>query len=195
MLTVCLCSVTLAQRQTGSITGKVVDEQGQPLPGVSVTLSGPSMLGTQTYVTTEEGHFRFPAVPPGRNYSLIVELSGFQTVNRQEIVVNVGKTSVLTIELKQSTLEEEITVVGAAPTVDIKSSKQSVTYTSEMMNNWVENFGVVRVGGDVDESPHCYRNLVEDVLPYYPHLKVEELLRPVLVVMAPPSRKPWERQK
>jgi len=130
-----VCSMTFAQRQTGSITGKVIDEEGQPLPGASVTLSGPSLLGTQTYITTEEGNFRFPAVPPGRNYALAAELSGFQPVSQQEIIVSVGKTFTIIIELKQSALEEEITVVGAAPTVDIKSSKQSVTYTSEMMND------------------------------------------------------------
>ena len=57
--------------------------------------------------------------------------------------------------------------------------------TQEMMDDAVDAFDVVRIGGGVDESPHCYRNLVEDVLPYHPYLKVVELLRPVLVVMNP----------
>jgi tRNA-splicing ligase RtcB len=61
--------------------------------------------------------------------------------------------------------------------------------TQDMMDNWVNDFGVVRIGGDVDESPHCYRNLVEDVLPYYEHLKVKHLLTPRLAIMAPPRRR------
>jgi len=57
--------------------------------------------------------------------------------------------------------------------------------TQGMMDEWVEDYGVIRFGGDVDESPHCYRNLVNDVLPEHPYLQVVELLRPLVVVMAP----------
>ena len=61
--------------------------------------------------------------------------------------------------------------------------------TQEMMDACLEDAGVVVFGGGVEESPHVYRNLVEDVLPYYPWLKVKHLLRPVLVVMAPDEGK------
>jgi len=41
--------------QTGAIRGKVMDENGQPLPGVSITISGPALLGKITVVTNAEG--------------------------------------------------------------------------------------------------------------------------------------------
>ena len=58
---------------TGSINGKVTDNSGGVLPGVTVTASSPSMQGTRTDVTNEAGEYRFPAVPPG-TYKLVYEL-------------------------------------------------------------------------------------------------------------------------
>jgi len=63
--------------------------------------------------------------------------------------------------------------------------KRAPLVTKEMMNGWMNTEGIIRIGGGVDESPHCYRNLIEDVLPYYPHLKVKEILSPVVVIMNP----------
>lgn len=57
-------SFAVAQsRETGAITGKAVDEQGAPLPGVSLTLSGEKLMGTRTALSDAEGDFRFPALP------------------------------------------------------------------------------------------------------------------------------------
>ena len=51
-----------AQAQTGTVEGKVVDQQGGVLPGVTVTLTGPR--GAQTAVTDSEGIYRFVGVNP-----------------------------------------------------------------------------------------------------------------------------------
>ncbi len=50
---------------TGSISGQVVDGNGDVLPGVSVTATSPAQIGALTAVTNEEGIYRFPSVPPG----------------------------------------------------------------------------------------------------------------------------------
>ena len=42
-----------AQTQTGTIVGRIVDEQGAVLPGVTVTLTGGQ--GSQTQVTDQNG--------------------------------------------------------------------------------------------------------------------------------------------
>ena len=130
-----VASLCLAQTQTGSVAGKVTDNEQEPLPGATVTLSGPALMGTQTYTTTEGGDFRFPAVPPGSNYVITVEMPGFQKVVRGELIVSVGKTFRLDIILQPTTLQEEITVTGAAPVVDVTSSKQSITYSGELVTN------------------------------------------------------------
>ena len=47
------------------------------MPGVTVTISSPSMQGARTAVTNEEGAYRFPAIPPG-DYEFTYELAGFR---------------------------------------------------------------------------------------------------------------------
>ncbi len=129
-----LASSLLAQRQTGSIKGTVTDAEGQPLPGVSLTISSPDMLGVITYVTGADGHFRAPAVPPGV-YTIVAEVPGFQTLRRGGIIVHVGMTAEITLELSVAAVEEEVTVVGASPVVDVEASKIAVTMTAELMRN------------------------------------------------------------
>jgi len=62
--------------------------------------------------------------------------------------------------------------------------KREPKVTQEMMDTYLDDAGVVRVGGGVDESPHVYRNLLTDVLPHYPWLEVTYTLTPMLAVMA-----------
>ncbi|GAG92473.1 unnamed protein product, partial [marine sediment metagenome] len=129
-----LTSAGFAQgRQTGSISGTVVDTEGNPLPGCTVTLSGPKLIGTKSYVTSDAGRFRFPALAPGRGYELRVELPGFKTTIRKELIVSVARATTITVELEMTTLEEEVTVVAASPVVDIETSKVSVSYTSDFI--------------------------------------------------------------
>lgn len=129
-----LGTIFYAQEQTGNITGKIVDQNNEPLPGANITLSGPSMMGTRTFVTTHVGNFRFPAIPPGSDYVISVEMSGFQKAERTGIIVSVGTTLTVDIQLSQAVQAEEVTVMAVAPTVDVKSTKQSVIYSSTMIN-------------------------------------------------------------
>jgi len=133
-LSLVLISPGLAQRQTGSLEGKVSDPENSPLPGVTVTISSPSLLGTREFVTTDTGHFRFVALSPG-TYAVKCELSGFKILIREDLIVSVGKTATVELTLEPSTIEEEITVTATAPVVDVKSSKVAVTYTKELLTN------------------------------------------------------------
>ena len=65
-----------ATSTTGAINGTVTDSTKSVLPGVTVTLSGPALMGTSTAVTDQNGSFRFSTVSIG-DYRLTFELSGF----------------------------------------------------------------------------------------------------------------------
>src|SRR4029450_2402217 len=101
----------------GELVGKVADEQGAILPGVTVTLTGPDLMGAQTVGTNERGLFRFPAVPSG-TYKVTFELPGFSTLVREGVVVPVRQTVTLDAPLKVATLQESVTVTGESPIVD-----------------------------------------------------------------------------
>ena len=62
ILALFMATFAFSQRQTGSLDGKTVDSEGIPLPGATVTLNGPALMGTLTYTTSDSGDFRFPAI-------------------------------------------------------------------------------------------------------------------------------------
>jgi hypothetical protein len=135
LLVIGLTSLANAQGLQGSVSGKVSDTEGNPLPGCTITLEGPNLQGQMTFVSTETGIYRFPAVPPGEGYQVTFEMPGFKTVIRKGLRVSVGKATAINITLEMSTLEEEVTVVGESPTVDVKVSKTSVNYSKSFIYN------------------------------------------------------------
>src|SRR5215471_1253780 len=104
-------------QSTGGIFGKVVDEQGGVLPGVSVIVKGPG--APVTVYTDARGEFRVTNIDAG-NYTLTVALQGFATVNRENVVVQIGKNTELTIPMKLSAVAATVTVTGEAPLLETK---------------------------------------------------------------------------
>jgi hypothetical protein len=121
-----------AAQQTSNLTGIVTDSQGAVLPGVTVTASSPSLIGTQTVVTEPNGSYRFATVPPG-TYTLTFELSGFQTVKRENIVLALGQTISVDPQLQVQGLQESVTVTAASPLVDTQTTSVGSTLNTEKL--------------------------------------------------------------
>src|SRR5687767_7342195 len=123
----------VAQVQTGSILVRVTDAQGGAVPGVTVTLSSPVLVaGTMTGVTDIGGINRFPSLQPGV-YSVKLELQGFRTVIRENVVVQVGATVPLDLSLSVATVAETVTVTGTSPVVDTTTANTSVTLSEQLL--------------------------------------------------------------
>jgi hypothetical protein len=127
-----LASAQSVTATTGSINGKVSDGTGAVLPGVTVTVSSPSMQGTRTATTGEDGTYRFAAVPPGE-YRITYELSGFSTVVRERIRVTLGFTATVNVDLAVASLQETVTVSGESPVVDVSSTTTSTNFDYERL--------------------------------------------------------------
>jgi hypothetical protein len=123
-----------AQRTTGEIIGKVTDDSGGILPGVTVTLKGAGVPGTPTVVTSETGTYRFPLLPPG-TYDVEYVLTGFTTLKRTAIPVAVGATVELEIMLTVGAVTDAITVEGAVPVVNASTAEVSTSYNREWTRN------------------------------------------------------------
>jgi hypothetical protein len=108
----------VAQVQYGSISGTIVDGQKLALPGVTITLSGPAMQGSRIAVSDSNGNFRFAPVPPGRNYTLKFELSGFAIVENTEIGVGIATDTPVAVEMSPSQIVETITVQADQEVID-----------------------------------------------------------------------------
>jgi outer membrane receptor protein involved in Fe transport len=138
-LAVGLASPAHAQRTTGTLVGTVKDDTGGILPGVTVSLSGEKIVGTQTSVTNEQGFYRFAALPPG-TYEVDFSLSGFAKLRRQGVKVGVGTTEEVSVALKVTQLQEEVTVTADSPVVDTQTNQVSTNYDKD----WVRNAPVPR---------------------------------------------------
>jgi hypothetical protein len=123
-----------AQSQTGEIFGKVTDTSGAVLPGVTVTLTGPSLLQPQTATTSETGSFQFPRLNVG-TYTVKFELAGFKTVVKQAIDVTVGFSANVSTQLGVSAVQETVTVTGESPVVDTKQTGTKQTFTLDQLQN------------------------------------------------------------
>lgn len=126
----------LGQTIDGVITGRVEDTSGARIPGVSITVTSRAIQGEKNLVTDEGGNFRFAALPPG-TYTVRYDLPGFKTLIREGIIVEVGRTVTLPIQLEVAALAETVTVTGDSPVVDLEQAKIGVNFPSVLKDNIV----------------------------------------------------------
>jgi hypothetical protein len=121
-------------QDTGNIRGTIKDAQGSPIPGVTVTVTSPAIMKSQSAQTSENGAFRLPLLRIGV-FTLTAELQGFRTYKRENIYVGLDATVTLNIVLEQAAIAEEVTVTAASPVVDVKTSTQVKYFKSELLQN------------------------------------------------------------
>jgi hypothetical protein len=143
-------------QEEGGLVGQVTDESGAVLPGVAVTVTGPALqVPSVVGVTDAHGAYRVTALPIG-TYTVEYALSGFQTVRREGIRLTVGFTATVDVALKVGSLAETITVSGASPVVDVKST----TTTTQLTRETIELLpsarnGIVSLLAQAPASAHC----------------------------------------
>ena len=106
---------------TAELAGRVTDESGAVLPGVTVTATQTDTGFSRSAVTDGAGAWVMPNLPPGP-YRLEVALQGFRTFVQTGIVLQVGATPTINAELAVGNLEETVTIEAAAPLVDVRSA-------------------------------------------------------------------------
>src|SRR5437879_12329711 len=101
------CAPAFAQQTTGSVTGRVVDQQGAAIPGATVTARSGTTGFTRTETSDAEGLYRLNALPVGI-YEVTAELQGFQTVSKKDIEVNVAQNQAVDFSMKVAALAETV---------------------------------------------------------------------------------------
>jgi hypothetical protein len=130
-----LLPVTLtAQRaEQSGIAGVVRDTSGAVLPGVTVEAASPALIEkVRTVVTDGEGRYSLVDLRPG-SYAVTFTLAGFGTVKRDGIELPGGFTATVNGELKVGTIEETVTVSGAAPLVDTQNVKRQNSISETLL--------------------------------------------------------------
>src|SRR5437773_3811857 len=107
----------LAQGNTGRILGNITDPTGALIPGATVTITDVERGTSRTVITDEAGAYNAPSLPPG-TYSIRAELSGFKTVERTNVVLEIGKELKIDITLQPGAINERVTVSEEVPLVE-----------------------------------------------------------------------------
>src|SRR5262245_35170335 len=95
-----------AQGVDASIVGRVTDDGGLDVPGVTVTAASPALqVGQMATVTDERGNYRLSPLPIG-TYVVTYTLPGFQTVKQDAVRLTAGFVQTLNVVLKVGALEE-----------------------------------------------------------------------------------------
>ena len=168
-----------AQVVGANLSGTVLDSSKAALPGVTVTITNTATGRQQVLVTDEEGRYRAVALQPGP-YEVTAELTGFGTAKRGVTLV-VGGDLRADLELGVATLQETVTVSGAAPLIEATKSAPSTTIVSDQIQalpvlernflslaqmmpgaapNYVSKFSRVKFGGPADQR-NGYTTIVD----------------------------------
>jgi Carboxypeptidase regulatory-like domain/TonB-dependent Receptor Plug Domain len=123
--------VTSAQERFGTLRGTVTDQQGQPIPAVTVTITNAVSGEPRVYVTDANGQYLAPDLSPGR-YNVAFELSGFAKVERSDISVLLGRSFDINAQMRVGQLAETVQVTAqGAPLVDTRSTLVGHNVTAE----------------------------------------------------------------
>jgi len=125
-------SAAFAQIGQGRLAGQVTDTQGAVLPGVTVTATSPSQIGVRTAITEADGKYLFPGMPSG-TYKLAFELAGFRRMDRDNVIVVLGQTISLDVQLQIGGVAENVTVTGDSPVVDVSTTKIGTSLKGEAL--------------------------------------------------------------
>ncbi len=121
LLLAAAAAVPAAAQTSGTIEGAAVDGQGLAVPGATVTLAGEALIAPVVAVTLVDGSYRFRALGRG-SYDLTFELPGFRTLVREGVVVAGNRVIRIDAALEPAAVAETVTVTGAAPVVDIRTT-------------------------------------------------------------------------
>ena len=127
--------VAWAQLQLGQIQGNITNEDnGRPLQGVTIVVTGPALQGEQSEITDKNGQYLITQLPPGDNY-IIRFYFGDVVVERPNVRIAQSKT--LTVSLKMPTQKGKnvYVVKERAPSVDTATANTGVEISQEILQN------------------------------------------------------------
>ncbi len=136
-------SVSVAQTDTGTVTGVIEDASGAVLPGSVVKLTNTDTGAVLTANSSASGNFSFPAQPRG-SYRVEASHDGFQTT-AQSFTLQVSQTQSVELHLAAGSTTTVVEVTDAAPLVDTATS----------------GIGEVIAGRQVTELPLNGRNFTQ----------------------------------
>ncbi len=128
------CFALFAQANFGRILGAVTDPTGAVLPGARVSILDTQRGLARTVTTDEAGQYNAPTLIPG-TYTVRVEFPGFKTLDRGNVVVEVGKEIRVDLTIEPGAQSETVTVNEEIPLVDTTGATLGGTLSNSDIND------------------------------------------------------------
>src|SRR5882724_1989434 len=116
------------QSATSSLTGTVTDAREAVIVGAELTLSNPQTGFSRTVESDGQGDYRFLQVPPAP-YQLTIAAPGFETIKRENVVLQVSSPATLNVTLQVAGQAVTVEVTGETPAVNTTDATCSVTFS------------------------------------------------------------------
>ena len=120
-----------------AISGRVVDHNQQPLPGVTVAVSSKTAAPRpQSTVSGAKGEFRMSFLLPANDYKLVLELPGFSRVEVGPLHLNAGRTTVQDVTMvPEDAGTDTVTVDARGRIVDTATTKTATVFNYEFIES------------------------------------------------------------
>ena len=135
ILGVLLLSLSLfAQGNLGRVLGTVTDQTGAVLPGATVSVIDTQRGLARSLITDGAGEYNAPQLIPG-TYTVRVEAKGFKTLDRQNVVIEVGKEVRIDLTPQTGEQTQTVTVTEQVALVDTASATLGGTLGNAEIND------------------------------------------------------------
>jgi len=135
MVIVFLAVATAAAQSTnGTISGIVLDPAGKAIPAADIEIVNDATGVRYAGRTNSEGIYAVPDLPPGP-YRLQVSKTGFKTLIKPDIVLNVQDALAINFTLPIGALSEVVTIEGGAPLINTESAAVSTVVDRQFAEN------------------------------------------------------------
>src|SRR5271169_1342725 len=112
-----LCMPAFSQGSFGRILGTVSDQSGGVVAGATVTVIDTARGVSRTLTSDDAGEYNAPNLTPGQ-YTVRAEAKGFKKLERQNVVIEVGKEVRVDLTVQPGGQEQTVTVTEAVPLVE-----------------------------------------------------------------------------
>ena len=133
-LLVMLAAYAVAQSDRGTIAGSVLDSTGAAIKDATVTLRGIDTGAVYTTKSTGDGVYRISDVHIGK-YDVTVEAAGFKSSVQTGVQIQINTTAALNVTLQPGSVNEQVTVLADAPTLQTESSDVGTVVTDKQIHD------------------------------------------------------------
>jgi hypothetical protein len=130
LLMLAVVTISLAQMETATLSGKVTDQKGGIVAGAQLIVTNVGTNVSLRGATNQLGLYVIGSLPPGE-YRVSVSKDGFKTINLSDLVLTVQDMVSRNFELQVGSVSESVTVL--ADVADVRTSPAVSTVVDQKL--------------------------------------------------------------